>query len=652
MTDAIFLEAAQRIGQRLLRSAIPQPTGVSWIVNRPDMSARPAARTIEVLADSHVYQGASGVALFLSELGRQTGVRRFTEAASDAIRFASQSLIPIDGCGFYCGRVGVAFTAARLAYVSQSDEMARLAKNTLEPLLACGEPSDTLLDAVGGAGGAIAPLHLIASYLGDERYSDLAIALSEHLVRKATQHVVGWSWGGLGSGNVRHLIGYAHGVSGIALGLLEAYAATGRSDFLYAAEQGFAYERLYFDPEIKNWPDFRHREIANHLLGNSTDELRRLAQLGEVPKFETQFMCAWCHGAPGMAPTRARAFQLTGRAVYVREADNAIAATISTIAPSDGMRTRGYSLCHGFAGNADSVLTCARILSNKKLETEVCDLVAEAARRFEFAGRSWPSGAIGHKKDPSLLIGDAGIGFLLLRCANPETESILCSSLPYGRPDAPDDSDLAVRASHLSVYLGLSQQVLDLDIDEACIGSRATEPGTEVLQFAEVVRDAVSVANDQASAEEIFALEKQRIDLDRLDHDLCADYLASLSLVGTDLMHVRVRLRTNVRIVRIGEAARASHPLFAAVNSVFFYQSQMQARSRAGSRLEALMADALAIPRSGQEIVDQLAAKRDSARARSSDVYADTFTREAVKATLSRWASLGMIEYATHQQPC
>jgi hypothetical protein len=84
-----------------------------------------------------------------------------------------------------------------------------------------------------------------------------------------------------------------------------------------------------------------------------------------------------------------------------------------------------FSLCHGIFGNCETLLYGAAILSEPTWRDMAESIAGEAIERFQDQGAPWPSGALDGSPDPSLLLGDAGIGYHFLRLANPETPSVL-----------------------------------------------------------------------------------------------------------------------------------------------------------------------------------------------------------------------------------
>ena len=202
-------------------------------------------------------------------------------------------------------------------------------------------PNPQRLDVINGSAGLITALLHSAEHGEREELLESAVRHGEHLVNMATRMEQGWSWDTLGLPNERHLLGFAHGASGIAYALAMLAAASARQDFLDAAQEALRYERAHFRPAEDNWPD-----------------LRSFVQPG--PAGEPPCMLAWCHGAPGIGFARLLLHKLMpNEPSILAEAEVAIritSATLGEAAPGIG----NFSLCHGDFGNADLLGTWSR----------------------------------------------------------------------------------------------------------------------------------------------------------------------------------------------------------------------------------------------------------------------------------------------------
>jgi hypothetical protein len=419
---AEFLDTALAIGRRLARQALWEGTACTWEVLEPQPDAENRIRTIR--AEGQLYQGAAGIAWFLGELYRATGDAEVGRAARGGLEHAlARGDHLSDLFGFHSGRVGLAWVAVRLAEIFERPGDAQRARRLLGSL--AGQAShDSGLDVIGGAGGAIPACLDLAERAGWDELRAVARELGEHLIGQAQRRPEGWSWATGGESAVRNLAGFAHGASGMGLALLELDRATGEGRFRCAAEMAFLYERRLFNEERSNWPDLRHKDLGEALFEQRMDELRRAVRDGRSPVYEERYMTAWCHGSPGIGLARLRAFELTGQDAYRQEAEAALRSTHQAV--EDELSQGGnYSLCHGIGGNCELPLLAAELLGRPELRQIVERAARKGIETYEARGRPWPCGTRGGLPDPSLLVGEAGIGAFYLRLADAETPSVL-----------------------------------------------------------------------------------------------------------------------------------------------------------------------------------------------------------------------------------
>ncbi len=422
MAATEFLDTALAIGRRLAGRALWEGTACTWEVLEPQPDPENRVRTTR--AEGQLYQGAAGLAWFLGELYRATGDAEVGRAARGGLEHALSRGDHLSNLfGFHSGRVGLAWVAVRLAGIFERPGYAERARRLLGPLVG-RESQDAGLDVIGGAGGAIPACLDLAEKAGWDELRAMARELGEHLIGQAQRRPEGWSWATGGESAVRNLAGFAHGASGMGLALLELHHATGDGRFRFAAEMAFLYERRLFDEERSNWPDLRHKALGDALFDQKMDELRRAVRDGTPPVYEEKYMTAWCHGSPGIGLARLRAFELTGQDVYRQEAEAALRSTLQAI--EDELSQGGnYSLCHGIGGNCELPLLAAELLGGPTLRQVVERAAREGIETYEARGRPWPCGTRGGVPDPSLLVGEAGIGAFYLRLADPETPSVL-----------------------------------------------------------------------------------------------------------------------------------------------------------------------------------------------------------------------------------
>jgi lantibiotic biosynthesis protein len=366
---ANYLDIAGRIAARLCRDALWSRGRCNW--------------TADFIDDDGVGHGAlgpdlnagtSGIALFLSRMASATGERIFRLTAEGALRQAWEKL-PEAGRGWYAGGVGIYYAAVEMGREVDAEAVIRQAA-----------PDPSALDVAAGSAGGIAMLLYLWRRQASARLLEAAIEHGEVLLREAAKGDAGWSWKTTEA--ARNLTGFSHGAAGIGWALAELYAASREGGFRAAALEAFRYERSCWNPEKRNWPDFREDE----------------------PEYPVH----WCHGATGIGLSRLRTWQILGDPELLAEAHSALATVREDMGSPES-----YCLCHGEMGNADFLIYAAQVLSDENWFNAARAAAEEGYERWERRRAPWPCGLRGANEIPGLILGLAGIGHFYLRMADP-----------------------------------------------------------------------------------------------------------------------------------------------------------------------------------------------------------------------------------------
>jgi hypothetical protein len=408
-----FLQTATEIGQRLVEDAVWYEGCCNWMGiaeggPRPD-KVLPTRKYSALGPD--LYSGTSGVALFLSELHSAKGHIGARRCALGAIH---QSLSRFDAIepqarfGLYTGGMGVALAAACVGKVLRENELLERAARMVRSFV-CVDQVQCEFDFISGNAGAVTALILLRDLLDDESLLKVAIRIGDDLLRSAEKSGIGYSWRSLLFRGRKNLTGFAHGTAGVGFALMELFRVTGRSQYREGAEQAFNYERHWFDIEACNWPDFRDEP------GESKRTKRPL-----------RFSSAWCHGAPGIALSRLRAYEIIKDPKYKEEAIAALQTTCRITKTWLHSGTGNYSLCHGLSGNAEILLYGWQVLGQDFVEglaTAHAVATARIANSMKHSGLAPCRGE--DTESPGLMLGLAGIGYFYLRLYNHSTRSVL-----------------------------------------------------------------------------------------------------------------------------------------------------------------------------------------------------------------------------------
>ena len=397
-SPALALDVATVIGYGIARRALWDDDRCTWFDGTPVMPGNPPK---SVTLGMDVYAGTSGIGLVLAQIAARTDEPVLRRTARGALR---QTLAALDApgseLGFYGGKAGVAAALVLAARELGDEEMLERGRALLGELtLAPSDPDQN--DIVSGTAGSLVALVTASTALDDAALLERAREAARVLIGLAHRNEDGsLSWSTM-QDKLADLCGFAHGASGNAHALLALCAVAPDPDVRDAIEGALAYERGRFAPEYGNWPDYRW--------------------FGTGPR-EPSFPVSWCHGAVGIVRTRmlaeALGFEVAG------EIDVALDTAEQQAWRQLSDPTGDTTLCHGLFGSLDALLDGARS-GRGRYATVVARCAGVAAERHHFGDAPWPSGLISHEPIDGLMMGNAGIGHVYLRLADPSLRSLL-----------------------------------------------------------------------------------------------------------------------------------------------------------------------------------------------------------------------------------
>ena len=388
-----LLEAASAVGNHLEMLALRGKDDVSWL----GLKLTSKRHWSLVPLESDLYAGIPGVLLFLAYLGAVTGEERYTSLARAALatlrRQVEHTRPYLTSIGAFDGWGGIIYCLTHLGLLwkdpgllEEAEEIVKLLPDLIE--------KDNRLDVIGGAAGCIGSLVSLYHCAPTDRTLAAAVQCGDRLIRQAqaTKHGIGWVTDIPASGP---LTGFSHGAAGMAWALMELATRTGQEQFRTAALEAVEYERSVFSPEAGNWPDLRKFE-GSELEGNDAS-----------PSFAT----AWCHGAPGIGLARLRSLRHGADVRTLEEVEVALETTLAR-----GFRCN-HSLCHGDLGNLELLLQASQVLDEPQWRPQVDRLATMILESISQHG--WLCGIPLGVESPGLMTGLAGIGYELLRLAEP-----------------------------------------------------------------------------------------------------------------------------------------------------------------------------------------------------------------------------------------
>jgi type 2 lantibiotic biosynthesis protein LanM len=393
-----LVNAAVEVGLRLDALAFRSGEAAFWFVQKFQAGPYPSVLSP---AGPDLYLGISGIALFLAQLGAVTGDPRFTRLARAATVTLRAQISHgdklVDAVGGFAGWGAIVYTLTHFGALWQDESLLDRAEQVAAPL-GPQIDADEYSDVVGGAAGCLAALLGLHTLRPSGPALALAVRCGERLLARARPMEPGLGWV-LEQAGLHPLAGFSHGAAGISWSLLQLAAATGDDRFHRAAREALEYERSLYRAS-GGWPDLRFGAPA-----------------------EQHSMCAWCHGAPGVALGRLDSLRFLDDAAMREDIATAVEATLA------GGFGKGHSLCHGDLGNLEVLALAAEIVGTPGLADRVGRLTGGVLASIHEHG--WRFGLLGLGEVPGLMLGLAGIGYGLLRSGEPErVPSVLRLALP------------------------------------------------------------------------------------------------------------------------------------------------------------------------------------------------------------------------------
>jgi len=359
-----------------------------------------------VTLGSDLYNGVGGIALFLSAYAKQFNDENAKELAMKSLAGLRQQIYAPTaarwarslGLGGASGLGSVLYTLANVSVLLDEpvllEDAMQVSRLFTDELI----DADQTLDVIAGSAGGILSLLALYRYTHSKEVLTKAIRCGEHLLKTPRMGKEGRrSWIGLGMGE-SILNGISHGASGFELALSSLSIASGRQDFMEAANECHAFEASNYDSEEHNWPDLRDDEDGKPIKG---------------------WVCQWCHGAPGIGLSR------IGRVKFGADL-NSVAEDIknATVCVKDNWPNRVDTLCCGTMGSIEFLNEAGQLLSNQDISSLANQRLAEIFSDRQAKGDySWPVG--GTEFNLGLFRGVSGVGYTLLRKLNPNLPNVL-----------------------------------------------------------------------------------------------------------------------------------------------------------------------------------------------------------------------------------
>lgn len=378
-----LVAAADAIGRRLAQIAFQRADSAQWIgIN----SLRGMSWSFGPL-QADLYHGLTGVALFLCHLGRMTSDVRYTRLARDGLRtvLAQLNQGTLDRLGGMAGTGGVIYALCEMALAWQ-DESLIDAADALALRADIPPGRQDVADFTEGAAGTIAGLLALYPHRPSGRLRDQIRTQADWLIETAIRTPAGIGWLSeqlreIGRAD-RPIAAFAHGGAGVIGPLFRSAALLGEDRYQLAADQALAYEQAMYDTHTGTWDAGHAHELAY-----------------------------WCYGAVGIGLSRLSCLE------YLQGNQTCRSEIASALAALEAQPGGTHCLCHGDAGNLELFLQAAQVLAEPRWEQAAAMLAGRMLSDFDDAG--WVCGNALALQTPGLMTGLAGIGYGLLRVADP-----------------------------------------------------------------------------------------------------------------------------------------------------------------------------------------------------------------------------------------
>jgi type 2 lantibiotic biosynthesis protein LanM len=389
LTKERLVAEADRIADELARLAIRRGSSAAWI-------------GLDWLGDSEVwhlvplgldlYNGNSGIALFLAAHASVTGSKQSAELAQAAIRHVRSKLKARHsartarslGLGGGTGLGSIIYAMSVIADCLNNGDLLADASAAAELFTEDLIAADKRLDLLSGSSGAI--VALLRLYRDTQSGDVLARATrcGEQLLAQPRIGPVGRrSWRAQGA--IQHALnGMSHGAAGFAYALTSLSAATGGEEFARAAEECIAFENASYDEAHSNWSV------------NGADA-------------EAAWLSHWCHGAAGIGLARVGMSKCGAKhPSLLVDVRNALTG-MERVWPSDL-----DSLCCGTLGNIEFLFEAADVIGQSELRELALERLMQVLETARANGDyRW---SIGHGRyNLGLFRGLAGVGYTCLR---------------------------------------------------------------------------------------------------------------------------------------------------------------------------------------------------------------------------------------------
>ncbi len=338
----------------------------------------------------NLYSGIAGIGLTFAYAAEIFHHRKYKDLAYQCFMsihdtLNEQGIASVDGVGGFSGVGGLIYAFSHFYRLSTADfVLSDLEKllNFVPKLLS----DDNQHDLMGGCTGCLAAIQAAAPWVDETIVNEVSHQCIQHLLQNYPEPNQ-FPHENTGIKSSKPLLGFSHGVAGMAWALARANETVGNTsprvhEWIVRALE---YESQQFSHTQKNWPDFR-----------------------ALSKNKKEFQWAWCHGAPGIALSR-----LDLPVIYQNQTTTQVELAIeSTLKKGFG---GVHCLCHGSFGNLELLLTAVEkgLYPQQKYEQVAAALI------HHIDHKGIQPGVATTYSIPGLMLGISGVIYQLMRVVYP-----------------------------------------------------------------------------------------------------------------------------------------------------------------------------------------------------------------------------------------
>jgi type 2 lantibiotic biosynthesis protein LanM len=409
-----FVKVAADIVSHFSEHAIRSGPGAAWI--GLDWIRNSSVCQLSPLGPD-LYNGASGISVFLAAYAKLTGDHSVAQLAIAGLTAVRQNLRSINAGRFaralgLGGATGLGSVVYALVVISALlndggllDDAVHASSLFSDELIA----ADTAFDVMEGSAGAILGLLKLYRATGNKEVLQKAESCGYNLLKKRNLKT-SERGKGLGWGVGKELNGISHGAAGFALSFATLAGVTAQNEFFRVSRECIEFENSSFSGSRGNWPDFRKESFET----------------------ETFWPCQWCHGAGGIGLSRIGIFKRFEGSIEANHTPISNDLLLNDVRRSiycveDAWPYPSDTLCCGSLGNIELLHEAAPYVIGKKYpalrEEAIRRMAAIITAAHSQGDYRW---VVGNKRfNLGLFQGMAGIGYTLLRRIDRELPNLL-----------------------------------------------------------------------------------------------------------------------------------------------------------------------------------------------------------------------------------